>query len=45
MVEAGFIRAQHANILIHAHAIETLLDHMAAYQPHETIFTMKADRL
>src|SRR3546814_11849157 len=26
MVEAGFIRAQHANILIHANAIEALLD-------------------
>lgn len=45
MVEAGFIRAQHANILIHANAIEALLDRMAAYQPHETILAMKADRL
>ena len=45
MVESGFIRAQHANILIHANAIEALLDRMAAYQPHETIFAMKADRL
>ncbi|WP_022683317.1 TIGR00730 family Rossman fold protein [Sphingobium bisphenolivorans] len=45
MVEAGFIRAQHANILIHAHNIEALLDHMAAYRPHETIIAMKADRL
>lgn len=45
MVEAGLIRAQHANILIHANAIEALLDRMAAYQPHETIFAMKADRL
>lgn len=45
MVEAGFIRAQHANILIHAHTIEALLDQMAAYQPHETIFAMKAERL
>ncbi|WP_242125760.1 TIGR00730 family Rossman fold protein [Sphingobium sp. Sx8-8] len=45
MVEAGFIRAQHANILIHANAIEMLLDRMAAYQPHETIFAMKAERL
>ena len=45
MVEAGFIRAQHANILIHANAIEALLDRMVAYQPHETIFAMKADRL
>lgn len=45
MVGTGFIRAQHANILIHAHAIEALLDKMAAYQPHETIFAMKAERL
>lgn len=45
MVESGFIRAQHAGILLHADGIDTLLDAMAAYQPHETIFAMKADRL
>lgn len=45
MVEAGFIRAQHANILIHAHTIEMLLATMDVYQPHETIFAMKAERL
>ncbi|AMK25007.1 MULTISPECIES: TIGR00730 family Rossman fold protein [unclassified Sphingobium] len=45
MVGAGFIRAQHAHILIHADAIEALLDKMGAYQPHETIFAMKAGRL
>ncbi len=45
MVEAGFIRAQHAEILIHAQGIDELLDALAAYQPHETIFAMKADRL
>ena len=45
MVEAGFIRAQHAGILIHEDSIEELVDAMAAYQPHETIFAMKADRL
>jgi uncharacterized protein (TIGR00730 family) len=45
MIGAGFIRPQHANILIHADAIEPLLDQMAAYQPHEPIFAMKADRL
>nr|MBA4768955.1 TIGR00730 family Rossman fold protein [Sphingobium sp.] len=45
MVASGFIRAQHAGILIHADGIEALLDAMAAYQPHETIFAMKADRL
>ncbi|HJT40114.1 MAG TPA: TIGR00730 family Rossman fold protein [Sphingobium sp.] len=45
MIGAGFIRPQHAGILIHADGIEALLDRMAAYQPHETIFAMKADRL
>lgn len=45
MVEAGFIRAQHAGILIHEDSIEALLNAMAAYQPHETIFAMKAARL
>ena len=45
MVAAGFIRAQHAGILLHADSIDALLDTMAAYQPHETIFAMKAERL
>ncbi|ASY44270.1 MAG: TIGR00730 family Rossman fold protein [Pseudomonadota bacterium] len=45
MVAAGFIRAQHAGILLHADSIDALLDTMAAYQPHETIFAMKAARL
>ena len=45
MISTGFIRPQHANILLHADAIELLLDQMAAYQPHEPIFAMKADRL
>lgn len=45
MVETGFIRAQHAGILIHAEGIDALLDAMADYEPHETIFAMKADRL
>jgi uncharacterized protein (TIGR00730 family) len=45
MVEAGFIRPQHAGIMIHDDSIGGLLDQMAAYQPHETIFAMKAARL
>lgn len=45
MVETGFIRPQHAGILIHADGIDGLIDAMVAYQPHETIFAMKADRL
>ena len=45
MISAGFIRAQHAGILIHADEIGRLLDQMADYRPHEPIFAMKADRL
>lgn len=45
MIGAGFIRAQHAGILVHADAIEPLIDQMAAYQPHQPIFSMKADHL
>ncbi|HEX7742880.1 MAG TPA: TIGR00730 family Rossman fold protein, partial [Sphingobium sp.] len=44
MISAGFIRPQHADILIHADIVETLLERMAAYEPHEPIFRMKADR-
>lgn len=45
MTEVGFIRPQHAGIMIHGDSVETLLDAMASYQPHETIFAMKAARL
>jgi uncharacterized protein (TIGR00730 family) len=45
MIDAGFVRRQHAGILIHAVSIEALLDAMGAYQPHETIFRMKAANL
>ncbi len=45
MVAAGFIRPQHAGILIPADTIEALLTKMAAYVPHQPIFTMKAERL
>ncbi|MGV3768709.1 MAG: TIGR00730 family Rossman fold protein [Sphingobium phenoxybenzoativorans] len=45
MIETGFIRAQHAGILIHADSFDTLLERMASYEPHDTIFRMKAERL
>jgi uncharacterized protein (TIGR00730 family) len=45
MIATGFIRAQHASILVHADAVEPLLHRMTSYQPHEPIFAMKADRL
>lgn len=45
MTQVGFIRPQHAGIMLHADSIEALLEAMAAYQPHETIFAMKAANL
>jgi uncharacterized protein (TIGR00730 family) len=45
MIEVGFIRAQHAGILIAAERCGDLLDKMAAYQPHTPIFRMKAGEL
>jgi len=45
MVEVGFIRSQHAGILVVADTLDALLDAMAAYQPHQSIFRMTADQL
>lgn len=45
MVEAGFIRAPHAGILIQADSIAALLAKMTAYAPHQPIFAIGADRL
>ena len=45
MGEVGFIRAQHQGILIVESALDTLLDRMAAYQPHQTIGAMSAKDL
>ncbi|MBT2185991.1 TIGR00730 family Rossman fold protein [Sphingobium nicotianae] len=45
MIEVGFIRPPHAGILIARDTLPDLLDAMAAYEPHETIFAMKAERL
>jgi uncharacterized protein (TIGR00730 family) len=45
MIEVGFIRAQHAGILIAADNLDQLLDRMASYIPHKTIFAMKAEDL
>jgi len=45
MVEVGFIRHGHADILIHASELDILLDRMASYQPHEPIFAMKSTQL
>jgi uncharacterized protein (TIGR00730 family) len=45
MIEVGFIRAQHAGILIADDNLDQLLDRMASYIPHKTIFAMKAEDL
>ena len=45
MAEVGFVRPQHRGILIVAGELDELLDKMARYQPHQTIFRMKAEEL
>jgi uncharacterized protein (TIGR00730 family) len=45
MAEIGFVRPQHRNILIVADRLDALLDKMERYEPHQTIFRMKADDL
>lgn len=45
MVDVGFIRKQHKDIMLVDETIDALVDKMAAYQPIETIFAMKADDL
>lgn len=42
MIATGFIRPQHAGILIVEDPIDALLERMAAYRPHTTIFAMTA---
>lgn len=42
MADAGFIRPDHRGILVVAASIEALLDALAAYRPHRSIFAMKA---
>lgn len=45
MIATGFIRPQHAGIMVVADEIDALLAKMADYKPHETIFRMTADQL
>ncbi|MET0366452.1 MAG: TIGR00730 family Rossman fold protein [Sphingobium sp.] len=45
MVETGFVRAEHAHVLIARDTLDTLLDAMAAHVPHRAIFAMKAEDL
>jgi uncharacterized protein (TIGR00730 family) len=45
MIDVGFVREQHAGIMVVDDALDGLLDKMAAYVPHKTIFQMKAEDL
>ncbi len=45
MIEVGFIRPQHAGIMIVDDTLDGLLDKMSAYVPHKNIFQMNADDL
>lgn len=45
MVETGFIRPAHAQIILAEHELDLLLARMAAYRPHTSIFQMLASDL
>lgn len=45
MVEAGFIRRVHADILIHDKDMDMLLDGMARHRPHRPVLAMKSTDL
>ena len=45
MAEIGFVREAHKNIMIVDDTLDGLLAKMAEYEPHQTIFRMKADDL
>ena len=45
MIDVGFIRPDHAGIIVARETLDDLLDAMAAYRPHRTIFAMKAEDL
>lgn len=45
MVDVGFIRPQHAGIMIVDDSLDGLLSKMTSYEPHKSIFQMKAEDL
>lgn len=45
MIETGFIRAAHAEILMAEPTLPALLDRMTTHRPHMPLFAMPADRL
>ena len=45
MIEVGFIRPVHQGIIIAEPELDLLLTRMAAHEPHQSIFSMKASEL
>lgn len=45
MIETGFIREAHKGIMIVRDELGALIDAMATYVPHKSIFAMKAEQL
>lgn len=45
MIDVGFVREAHKNIMIVDETLDGLLGKMADYEPHQTIFRMKAEEL
>lgn len=45
MADVGFLRAEHAGILVVEEDLDRLIDRMAAYVPHRTIFRMSSAEL
>ena len=45
MIDVGFVREAHKNIMIVDETLYGLLNKMADYEPHQTIFRMKAEEL
>ncbi len=45
MAATGFIRPAHHGIMIVRDRLDVLIEAMAGYQPHQTIFAMKAENL
>ena len=45
MAEVGFVRPAHQGIIVAADTVPALLENMAKYQPHTSIFEMKAKDL
>lgn len=45
MAETGFVRGDHARILVASDTLDDLLDQMENFTPHRAIFGMKAEEL